>query len=247
MKTLVEICCASAQDVLEAARGGADRVELNSGMFFGGLTPSIGTLEVALPAGIPIMAMIRPRPGGFCYTAAEFRVMLCDARRLAAFGAKGIVFGCLQEDGTVDRERVKAMLEAAGGAEPVFHRAIDVTPDWRKALDTLMELGVKRVLTSGQAASAPQGLDTLTQMVRFAGDRIEILPGAGIKLQNARKIIEATGCSQIHLSAGRRQEMDPSTSNNREIHFTGSALPPEDRYEITDADAVAAVIAAVKG
>jgi copper homeostasis protein len=246
MKTLVEICCASAEDVLEAARGGADRVELNSGMFFGGLTPSLGTLEVALAAGIPIMAMVRPRPGGFCYTDTEFRVMLRDAQRLLDHGAKGVVFGFLHENGTVDKERVKAMLEVVGGAESVFHRAIDVTPDWKSALQTLMELHVTRVLTSGQAANAPLGMDTISQMVRFAGEKIEILPGAGIRLQNARKIIEAAGCSQIHLSAGRIQVTDLSCANDRDIHFTGAVCPPEDRYEITDAEAVAAVIAAVR-
>ncbi len=247
MKTLVEICCASAEDVLEAARGGADRVELNSGMFFGGLTPSLGTLEIALESGIPIMAMVRPRPGGFCYTDAEFRVMLKDARRLLEYGASGIVFGFLHEDGTVDEDCVKAMLDVISGAESVFHRAIDVTPDWKSALQTLMELGVTRVLTSGQAANAPLGMDTISQMIRFTGNRIEILPGAGIKLHNAQKIIEATGCNQIHLSAGQRQVSDPSASNSRNIRFTGSTCPPDDRYEITDAEAVAAVIAAVKG
>ena len=183
-RILLEICCGSADDCVEAERGGADRVELNSALFLGGLTPSLGTVRIAAQTcKIPIMAMIRPRAGGFCYTAREFESMEQDARALIEAGAAGIVFGCLTSEGTPDVERNARLTAIAHdmGAQAVFHRAIDVVPDWRAALDALIQLGVDRVLTSGQMPSAPLGLDVIADMVEYAAGRIEILPGAGIK------------------------------------------------------------------
>jgi len=235
-KILIEACCGSADDALEAARGGADRVELNAALFLGGLTPSIGSLEALRgESAVPVMAMLRPREGGFCYTDMEFRSMLADGRRLLEAGADGLVFGCLTEDGEVDQPRVRRLVELADGRPTVFHRAIDVVPDWRCALDTLVRLGVTRVLTSGQAPSALLGAETIAEMVRFCGDAIEILPGAGITQANVRRILEATGCAQVHLSH-RRTVIDPSTRANPDIHFGGALYPPEDVYKITDAD-----------
>ena len=113
-KLLVEVCCGSADDVIEAWRAGADRVELNSDLFHGGLTPTVGSLRVAKrETGLPVMAMVRPREGGFCYTEAEFAVCLEDARVLLENGADGLVFGFLHPDGTVDRERTKALTDLA--------------------------------------------------------------------------------------------------------------------------------------
>ena len=149
-RILLEICCGSADDCVEAERGGADRVELNSALFLGGLTPSLGTVRIAAQTcKIPIMAMIRPRAGGFCYTAREFESMEQDARALIEAGAAGIVFGCLTSEGTPDVERNARLTAIAHdmGAQAVFHRAIDVVPDWRAALDALIQLGVDRVLT----------------------------------------------------------------------------------------------------
>lgn len=244
-KTLLEICCGSADDVAEAWRGGADRVELNSSLFQGGLTPSLGSLIAAREAvAIPIMAMVRPRAGGFCYTPLEYRTALADAELLLTHGADGLVFGFLHEDGTVDEARTRALVTLAGGKPTVFHRALDVTPDWKKALETLIRLGITRVLTSGQAPSVIYALDTLAEMVRFAGGAIEILPGGGVNLNNADKVVAATGCSQIHL-ARHRKLVDPSTANNRDIFFGGALYPPEDSFEQTDGAYVAAMRALV--
>ena len=144
-KVLLEICCGSADDVIEAHRAGADRVELNSDLFHGGLTPTVGSLIVAKErTGMPIMAMVRPREGGFCYTDGEFATAVEDARALLLHGADGLVFGFLHGDGTVDTQRTRILAEIAreAGREAVFHRAIDVVPDWKAALDQLMELGL---------------------------------------------------------------------------------------------------------
>ena len=192
-RILLEICCGSADDVIEAARGGADRVELNSSLFLGGLTPTAGMLRVLRrQTDIPVMAMVRPRAGGFCYTDAEFETAKEDARILLENGADGLVFGFLHEDGTVDEERTRALKEIAEGRPCVFHRAIDVVPDWKRALGQLIGLGVTRVLTSGQQSSALLALDTIREMIRYADGAIEILPGGGIRLGNVDRVTAAT-------------------------------------------------------
>ena len=236
---LIEACCGSAQDAIEAARGGADRVELNAALFLGGLTPSAGSLRVLRRAsGIPVMAMLRPREGGFCYTDAEFATMLDDGELLLSCGADALVFGCLTPEGEIDEPRVRALVALCGGRPAVFHRAIDVVPDWRRALDTLIRCGVTRVLTSGQAKSALLGAETIAQMVRFADGAIEILPGAGITQENAAQLLAMTGCTQIHLSR-RREATDPSTRANPSLRFGSPLCPPEDVYKVTDAGAFA--------
>lgn len=240
-KIIMEACCGSADDVVEAARGGADRVELNSNLFQGGLTPSIGTLEVVKSqVEIPVMTMLRPRSGGFCYTELEYACMLADGKQLLAHGADGIVFGCLTENGEVDEVRTRELVELAGDTDCVFHRALDVTPDWKRALDTLIRLGVKRVLTSGQAPDVFFALDTIAEMIRFAGDAIQILPGAGITLRNVERVVEKTGTKQVHL-ARHRNVTDPSTQHNNDIYFGGALYPPETYYEVSDRDYFAAV------
>ena len=235
-KILIEVCCGSADDVIEAWRAGADRVELNSDLFHGGLTPTIGTLVTAKrETDIKIMTMVRPREGGFYYTDTEFTVMKEDARLLLAHGSDGLVFGFLHKNGTVDAERTAKLTEIAhnAGKEAVFHRAIDVTPDWRSAIDVLIRLGVDRVLTSGQEPDVFYGLETVQKMIAYAAGRIEILPGAGITAKNAQRVIDQTGTEQIHLMA-HRPAVDTSTSNNRGIYYGGCLFPPEDRYQVVD-------------
>ena len=243
---LLEICCGSAEDAIEAARGGADRVELNNNLFQGGLTPSIGTLEVAKDRiGIPVMTMVRPRAGGFCYTDTEMEVVRADARALLQHGADGLVFGFLNADGTVNTDRTRELVEMAEGKPCVFHRALDVVPDWKRALEQLIKAGVTRVLTSGQQSNVFFALETIREMIRFAGDAIEILPGAGITLENVDRVVAETGCTQVHL-ARHRVMTDTSVANNREIYYGGCLYPPEDRIEITDREYVAAVKSKVK-
>lgn len=237
-KILMEICCGSADDVIQAEKGGADRVELNSDLFHGGLTPTLGTLIAAKRhTKIPVMVMIRPRQGGFCYTDVEFEVMLEDARLMLENGAEGIVFGFLHQDGTVDKERCARMMEVIGEKESVFHRAIDVVPDWKSALDVLIELGVTRVLTSGQEANVLTGAETVKEMREYTAGRIEILPGAGIRPANVEKVLALTGCNQFHSSASGTA-YDTSTANSRGIFFGGALYPPEDHFSVTNSQVV---------
>lgn len=237
----LEVCCGSVEDVLRAERGGADRVELNSCLFHGGLTPSIGALIAAkVLSKLPVMAMVRPRQGGFCYTDAEYRTALADAEALLERGADGLVFGFLNADGTLDEARTKQLVRLAGDRTKVFHRAIDVAPDWRDTLARLIDLGVDRVLTSGQAPDAFYGADVIREMVDFAQGRIEIQPGGGVSLRNLERILEATGCDCIHV-AKFRELTDPSAAGNPDIFFGGALYPPEDRYDVIDGDYIARV------
>ena len=241
---LVEVCCGSADDVIEAKKAGADRVELNSNLFHGGLTPTIGSLLVAKrETDMKIMTMVRPREGGFCYTEAEFAVAIEDAKQLLANGSDGLVFGFLHADGTIDVERTAALAELAlsAGKEAVFHRAIDVVPDWKAALDTLIYLHITRVLTSGQEADVSCGTETVREMIRYAAGRIQILPGAGITKRNFRRIVEETGADQIHLAA-HRPVADTSVLNNRSIFYGGCLYPPEDRFNIIDREYISGVV-----
>jgi copper homeostasis protein len=237
-KMLVEICCGSAEDVIESQKAQADRVELNSSLFEGGLTPSIGELLVAKETtNLPILSMVRPRAGGFCYTQTEFQTALKDAESLLANGSDGIVFGFLNADGTIDAERCRKMMDTIGSKESVFHRAIDVVPDWKKAIDTLIGLGVTRILTSGQRPSALDGAGTIAEMIRYANGRIQILPGGGVRQYNVKELLEKTGCRQVHISP-HKNYFDTSVSGNPAIHFGGALYPPEDRFSVVDASAV---------
>jgi copper homeostasis protein len=238
MSILLEICCGSIDDVIEAQAGGAERVELCSALFLGGLTPSLGTMQYARERlTIPIMAMVRPRGGGFCYTDAEFSTMERDAEALIAAGADGLVFGILHEDGTVDKARTGRLREIAGKKQAVFHRAFDVTPDPLRAVDELVQLGMTRILTSGQQGTVPEGVELIRRLIEYARDRIEILPGGGIKPYNLGDVVAITGCRQVHMTAFKTVE-DGSTRQRAQVTFGGALHPAEDRFQMTDAGLV---------
>jgi copper homeostasis protein len=235
---LLEICCGSIDDAIEAEAGGADRVELCSSLFLGGLTPSLGTIQEAKRRlKIPIMVMVRPRGGGFAYSEAELASMERDTQASVENGANGIVFGILQPDGRIDIPRCKKIRELVGKRQAVFHRAFDVTPDPFEALEQLVDLGITRILTSGQKDSVPEGVELIKKLVERAGDRIEILPGGGIQLWNVKEMVERTGCRQVHLTAWKTVS-DTSMQARPTIIFGGALYPPEDRYQITDAKLV---------
>jgi copper homeostasis protein len=233
----VEIVCCSVEDVIAAERAGAHRVELCAALVTGGLTPSLGTLiEIKERSRLPVMAMIRPRPGGFHYSPVECAVMEHDAEQFVAHGADGLVFGALTESGEVDDDACRCLVARAGNRQIVFHRAFDLTPDPFAALDALIDLGVTRVLTSGQQARALDGANLIQRLRDHAAGRIEILPGGGIRADNAREVIAHTGCGQIHLAPMIRRA-DP-TSARGGVDYGG--------YDATDAVAVAEVVRALR-
>ncbi len=233
-KILLEVCCGSLDDAIQAELGGANRVELCSALFLGGLTPSTGTIiEAKRRLKIPFVAMVRPRAGGFCYSPAEMDVMLRDTENAMELGADGVVFGILKADGNIDIERSRQLRDRIGNRQAVFHRAFDVTPDPFRALDELIDLGITRVLTSGQQNAAPDGADLIRQLIDRAGGRIEILPGGGLRLNSLDEFVARTGCVQVHLAAPGVQ-YDNSTLARPSVTFGGALYPSEVRYEVTD-------------
>lgn len=246
MPTLLEICCGSIDDAIQAQAGGAQRVELCSALFLGGLTPSIGTMQVARQRlKIPIIAMVRPRAGGFCYTGEEFETMQRDAESLIAAGADGLVFGILKEDGEIDLDRTRRLGSIAGTRQSVFHRAFDVTPDPFRALDQLIDLGITRVLTSGQRDTVAQGAGLIRRLIEHAHGGIEVLPGGGIDPERVADVVEQTRCTQIHLTAFKTVE-DRSTLHHTDVTFGGAQPPVEGQYEVTDVELVKAIAARLR-
>lgn len=198
---LLEVCVDSVEQGLVAAACGAQRIELNCALAVGGLTPSLAAVEqLCEKVQVPIIAMLRPRPGGFCFSPAELTQMQRDAELLLKAGASGIAFGCLTPQLQVDPTAVKNLVEVAGSAETVFHRAIDWTTSLPDALSLLIELGVTRVLTSGGEKTAWSGRAMIKQLIQQADGRIEVLPASGIRSTNVCELIKETSCNQIHGS-----------------------------------------------
>jgi copper homeostasis protein len=246
MRVLIEVCCGSVDDALQAQDGGADRVELNSSLFFGGLTPSIGALiQAKRLLHVPVMVMIRPRGGGFCYSETELSIMERDIEQAVAHGADGVVFGVLKADGSLDAGACGRLLDRAGRVPVVFHRAFDVMKDPEKGLEDLIGLGFARILTTGRRAQVEDGADYIKNLIRTTRDRIEILPG-GMSPRNAARLIRHIGCNQVHIASFLRRA-DSSARGNPEVYFGSALYPPEDSYEITDRSFVAGVREAARG
>ena len=207
----VEIWCGSYYDALQAWKGGASRIELNSALHLGGLTPSLGTLHlIKKNTKVEVICMVRPRGAGFCYGEEDFEVMLEDARILLENGADGIAFGCLTIDGKINEEQSKEMVRLikSYNKEVVFHRAFDCVVNLDKAMETLISLGVDRVLTSGLKETAIAGAETIRYLQKEYGEQIQILAGSGINIQNVKKLIVQTGIEQVHSSCkGWLQDM----------------------------------------
>lgn len=237
-RVLLEICIDSVESALAAQQGGADRVELCSALFEGGLTPSAGLLEVVRErVKIGIAAMIRPRGGDFCYSADEFAVMERDVIQAKESGADMIVVGLLHPDGTVDRVRTARLIELSRPLPVTFHRAFDMARDPYEALDAVLELGTERLLTSGQEKSAVEGMDLIAELVKRAGNRLVVMPGGGVTERNLKKILEHTGAREIHGSASGSRESRMSFRNTR-VFMGGQMGPPEFSIKQADSDRV---------
>lgn len=245
----MEICCGSVEDAVIAQNSGADRIELNSALFLGGLTPSLGCFLAAREKlNIPVMVMIRPREAGFCYSPYELEAMRRDAALFLENGADGLVFGFLHADGTLDTELMREFTQLCKthGKEAVCHRAFDVVPNPFEALAALISLGVNRLLTSGQAPAAPEGAELIRELIQRAECKIEILPGGGLNARNLERFVALTGAEQVHFSA-RRAVLETSTQHNAAIHFGGALYPREDVVATADGGAIGAMGALLRG
>lgn len=243
-RVCVEVTVDSVDGALAAADGGADRIELCGCLEVGGLTPS-PALVVAVRAAVamPIFAMARPRPGDFAYTTREFAVLMADIAALRKEGIDGIVAGTLRHDGQVDRERLAMLLAETRPLPLTFHRAFDVAKDPHTAFATLLELGVDRLLSSGQAPTAPQGAALLAELVRVAAGRLQVMAGCGVRAANVAALVAATGVPEVHLSASVWRD-GPMTFRRPQVPMGTS---PHGDYAVrtTDRDEIARVVAAL--
>ena len=195
----IEIACNGYQSALNAVKGGAHRIELFENLAEGGCTPSAGVMHLVKQLELPAYVMIRPRGGNFHYSTYEIEAMLYDIEICKKIDVAGIVFGCLNEKGEVDKATNKMLLDAWGGPA-TFHRAIDRSADIMQAAYTIADLGFERILSSGGALNVMQGLPVLKQMQTALGHVINILPGAGVTAANAKEIIEVTSCTELHAT-----------------------------------------------
>ena len=206
MSVLVEACVDSLASAREAAAAGADRLELCQNLTEGGTTPSLAVLaDVRERVSLPLHVLLRP-PGDFCYPGDEIAALLRDIAAVRRLGADGVVLGALTPDRRVDATATRRLRDAARPLALTFHRAFDQTHDPFEALDTLLELGIERVLTSGQAATAEAGIPILKALVARGAGRIGILAGGAIRGDTVRRIIAETGVSEVHLRAGPNAE-----------------------------------------
>lgn len=209
----LEVCAGSIESIKAAYEGGADRVEVCSALSEDGLTPSAGMIRYARSLeGLKVHVLIRPRGGDFVYTEAEVQCMIDDIRMACQMGVDGVVIGALTRDGDIDVETCRKMIEATEGKVSVtFHRAFDVCRDMDEALRQIVALGCDRLLTSGHARNVEEGVGALRRSVENSGalgksvenggKHLIIMPGCGVNPENAARILQATGATEIHASA----------------------------------------------
>lgn len=198
MNTL-EICVDAPDDFSAAVRAGVDRIELCSALDLGGLTPTPGMIAHASGSRAPVYAMIRPRSGGFTYSEAELRSMETDIAAMRSAGFDGVVFGALRQDDTLDTQAMARLCRAAGDMGKTLHRAVDELSSPQDAVKIAIELGFERILTSGGASTALEGLDEISQMIRIAEGKIEIMAGSGVSYRNVQQLSDA-GVTSFHAS-----------------------------------------------
>ena len=204
---LVEVCANGVESCLAAQEGGADRVELCAGIPEGGTTPSYGEIKVALRVltTTRLHVIIRPRGGDFLYTDLEVERMAADIAVCRELGVDGVVFGCLNADGTFDIEKNRYLMECSQGMSVTCHRAFDRAVNPEQALEDVIALGFNRILTSGQQPKAIQGADLLAKLNRQAAGRIILMAGSGVTEQNIRELHEITGLHEFHFSGRESQ------------------------------------------
>ena len=244
---ICEICVDSVAGVRAAKAAGADRVELCADLLEGGVTPSRGLIRQARTiAGIGLCVMIRPRGGDFLFDDDEFAAMRSDIETAKAEGADGVVIGLLTAPGEIDAARTRELISLARPLLVTFHRAFDMTPEPFRALETLVGLGVDRVLTSGQEATVLEGLPLIVDLIHRARNRIVVMPGGGVTSRNVERIVAAAKPREIHFAA-----LEPTASGMQfrrpHVFMGGELRPPEYDRRDTSAASIRSVMAKASG
>ena len=242
---IFEVCAGSVQDCMNAEQGGVNRVELNSALYLGGLTPSLAMLKlVKEKTSLKVICMNRPRAAGFCYNDVEIETMFEDARILLENGADGISFGFLNPDATINTIQTKKMVELIHRyhKEAVFHRAFDCVSDPYVSIQQLIDCGVDRILTSGLQPTAMQGIQNLSKLQSEFGDKIELLVGSGINSNNIQIIKEQAGVYQFHGSC-KEWCKDPTTT----VGEVSYAYHESDDYDCVSLEKVKSIVQELRG
>jgi copper homeostasis protein len=233
-RILIEVCVDSVASAVAAERGGAGRVELCSDFLEGGVTPSAGLIELARArTAIGLQVMTRPRVGDFCYTPEEFETMRRDIVATKKLGADGVVLGILDDNGSVNVERTRELVELARPLNVTFHRAFDMSADLFRALESVCTTGADRLLTSGGKKTALQAVEQIARLVEAARGRIAIMACGGINHHNAASIIEQTGVREIHVGL-RSAVASPMLHRNPELAIGTAAECEYQRFEVLE-------------
>ncbi|HET7632395.1 MAG TPA: copper homeostasis protein CutC [Gemmatimonadaceae bacterium] len=242
---IVEVCVDSIESALAAETGGAQRVELCANLYEGGTTPSPGLMALARERlSIPVHVLVRPRGGDFLYDETELQTLLGDIAFAKGVGVAGVVLGTLNPDGAVDDRSTRALIEAARPLSITFHRAFDLVRDPFEALDTLMALGVDRVLTSGGAPTALAGLETLAALAWRSEGRGSIIAAGGLTEHDVGRVIGEAGVHEVHVRPTRRGT-SPMRFRRESVTLGKPYVPDEYARVVTTAEMVRQVVKAV--
>jgi copper homeostasis protein len=235
VKYSIEIATSDFETTKSAVEGGADRIELCANLAEGGTTPSYGTIIQCREAfSVQLFPIIRPRGGDFLYTEEEYSIMLKEVKLCRQLGCDGVVIGLLNRDGSIDKKRTAALVEAAYPLGVTFHRAFDRCSNPFEALEQLVEIGCERILTSGQQPAAPGGIDLIKELNQRGADRIIIMPGSGVRKENIKMLAEKTGCSEFHSSLrgkvkSNMEFIHPAFEDSAESYMNNAISPDEVR------------------
>ncbi|WP_116870054.1 copper homeostasis protein CutC [Vibrio splendidus] len=245
MNIEIEVCIDNLESLHNALAGGANRIELCSSLALGGLTPSFGMMkQAARISSVPVYAMIRPRQGDFIFDDDDMICMLEDIEACASAGLDGVVLGVLAPNGSIDMPKMQQLAEKAHSLKLgiTFHRAIDQSADFQAALEQVITLGCERILTSGLAVNAEQGINVLSAMVKQANGRIDIMAGAGVNATNAKTIQSTTQVPALHLSG---KSTRASLMENNSSAQMGSDDIDDYQIPVTDASNISDVRASL--
>jgi copper homeostasis protein len=239
-KNILEICCYNLDSALIAAGAGADRIELCSDPAAGGTTPSIGLIKsVRKKIQTELFPIIRIRGGDFLFSEEEFEVMMHEVEACKQSGCEGIVIGMLLADGRVDKKMTSRLVEKAYPMGVCFHRAFDWTRNPFEALEDIIDTGCERILTSGQQPTAMLGAALIRDLIALSDDRIQIMPGSGVRAENILDLKNETGATQFHSSARVQKKSS--------MEFVQPFMVGDQLTEIADHNEIERMINQLKG
>ncbi|MBA4146054.1 MAG: copper homeostasis protein CutC [Cytophaga sp.] len=235
---ILEIVVYNMESALKAQEGRADRIELCDNPGEGGTTPSYGTIEaVRQNVNLDVYVMIRPRGGDFYYSNYEFHIMKRDISQCQKLSVDGVVFGILNEDGTIDKKRCKELIDKVRPLKVTCHRAFDMTRDPFEALEDCIEVGFDCILTAGQQAQALKGADLIGELIKKANGRIAIMPGSGVNENTVEEIVRKSKAKHIHFSATAFRD-SAMTYRNAQIAGMGSDEGAEFKLRTVDPERI---------